>query len=125
MTIHEILSQCDELTPNGYSDQQKMMWLAAIEEQIYREIVMTHEDSESVTYSPITGDSDPDTALIVPSAYSDVYRFYLEGQISLSNNERGRYENAMTAFREALGNFHNYYNRHHMALPVARVIKVM
>lgn len=119
MTIAEILAQCDGLTPNRFSTAQKKRWLGDIECQVYQDIIRTHEDSEQVSYTDITADTDDSTELLVPAAYADVYRFYLEAQISLANRESVAYGNAVAAFNSALTNYSNWYNRHHMPLQMA------
>ena len=111
MTIREVLTQTDDLYANAFSEEDKLQWLKQIEEKIYKEIVLTHEDAVEMT------DFDDDTnELIAVSPYDSLYINYLIAQINKYNNETVRYNNAMIIFNEEYQEYANYYNRTKMPI---------
>lgn len=123
MKVQDVLQKVDALSPNQIEVGQKRRWLGNIEEQIYREIICTHEGANEV---PWTGDIlMDDQKLIVPDGYAEVYRFYLEAQIALSNAELDRYNAAVEAFNAAYSTYQDWYNRTHMPLYRARKLRFL
>ena len=123
MRAQEVLQIVDDLDPNQIGLMHKLTWLARIEEQIYREIVCTHEGAEDVPWSG--SEMREDRELIVTDGYCDVYRFYLEAQIALSNAELDRYNAAVEAFNAAYSTYQDWYNRTHMPLYRARKLRFL
>lgn len=113
MTIFEAIRRADELKPNRFSAEQKLNWLATLEGQIYNEIVLTHENLEGREYNGFDTGTDTATMLLAPSPYDDVYVFYLQAQIDLSNMEMQKYNNSKTLFNNAFMTLRDYWNRTH------------
>ncbi|MBQ0037463.1 MAG: hypothetical protein KBS74_02200 [Clostridiales bacterium] len=120
MTAKDVIDLVDELDPSAISAEIKMKWLNAVEEQIWREIVMTHETAEREEFVPHTFGREEN--MLVPDAYADVYRYYLEAKIAQANAEMDRYNSLVEAYNAAFSTFKDWYGRTHC--PVRRVRKL-
>ena len=121
MTISEAISRANTVKPNTYSDLDKIRWLSTLDGIIKEHIIDTHEGGESVVFNGYDEDTNPDTELLVPAPYDQIYVHWLEAQIDYSNDEYDRYENTMEMYNNAYNNFLNYYNRTHM--PIGKKFK--
>ena len=113
MTIREALNIVDKLLPNVYDEEDKMKGLKDIESQIYREIILTHENPIEMT--DFTDDS---SELFAPSPYDNLYTSYVEAQIYFTQKEIPRYNNTMAVFNEEYREYANWYNRN--VMPIIR-----
>ena len=109
MTIQELMTQTDALTPNQYTQAQKLAWLNRAEAAVCREILAAREDSKDYTFIPYTAVDD--TELLVPAPYDRLYLRFVESQIHYHNDEIDRYNNAQAAFRAAWEDCRNWFNR--------------
>ena len=125
MTINDLIVYVDSMVPNQLDYTYKRLWLNEVEGLIYREIVLTHERAEEISYTNYGSNTDQATQLIAPEPYCDVYRFYLESKIAQANGEMNHYNNAATSFNAAWQTFQDYWNRTHMPIQQAKVIKVV
>lgn len=116
MTVGEVLHKVDTLKPNRFDRPTKMEWLGQIEGQIFEEIVLTHEHPHCMKRNIINKDTDPDTVLIAPFPYDEVYTLWLQCQIDLGNMEITKYNNDRTLFNNALMTLRDYWNRKYMPL---------
>lgn len=114
MTIQEVLTNVDEKKPNAIDDGIKLSWLNEIEETIYKEIILTHEDGEEKKYRTININSDYETELLAESPYSRLYEEYIMSKIDFQNAEWERYNNTVEQFNESYEEYAAYYNRNHM-----------
>lgn len=114
MKVNEVIELVDELKPNNYTAARKIEWLNRIERQIYENIIMTHEHDGVKELEPYIEESEDE--LLAPSPYDELYRWYLESQIDISNQEINKYNNSSALFNEAYGAYSNWYNRNHMPL---------
>jgi hypothetical protein len=111
MTIMGAINHIDVVKPNGYSQDEKVKWLSALDGVIKAEIIDTHEGAEGVTFreydetTPLTQD------LLVPHPYDTVYIKWLEAQIDYANGEYGKYNNAISMYNTAYTAYERYYNR--------------
>jgi hypothetical protein len=119
MTIIEAINRVDAVKPNTYSQGEKIKWLSELDGIIKAEIIDTHEGGDNVAFSGYTADTDPNTKLLVPAPYDEVYVRYLEMQIDYANNEYGKYNNSMVMYNSVYTAFEKHYNRDHM--PISRV----
>lgn len=110
MTANELIERVDRLRPNQIDEEDKLTWLAQLEELIWREIVRTHAGAETETFDAPRGDRE----LLAPAAYEEMYYHWMEMKIAYANDEIDRYNNAAQAFGGAFGDFRNWYNREHM-----------
>lgn len=118
MTISEAISRTDEVKPNAYNESRKILWLSELDGMIKSQIIDTHADGESVSFTGYDTDTAVTTQLLVPAPYDVLYLRYLEMKIDYSNSEYGKYNNSMVMFNAAYSAFENYYNRQHM--PISR-----
>lgn len=114
MTINEAINKIDALKPNGYSHEDKTRWLSSVDGVIKAEIIDTHEGGEDIVFEEYTGDTDPDTNLLVSAPYDDLYLRWLEARIDYANGEYSKFNNSITMYNAELSAFSNYYNRTHM-----------
>lgn len=121
MTIIEAINKIDSLKPNTYTQEDKIEWLSNLDGIIKKELIDTHEGSESVTFNGYEADTALDTVLLVPAPYDDVYIKWLEAQIDYVNGDTQRYENSMIAYNTVYSTFQRFYNRTHM--PIGKSIK--
>lgn len=111
MTIREVISQTDELLVNAFNDEQKLEWLKNIENKIYQEIVLKHENQV-----PMTDFENDNNELIAKTPYDNLYTSYLIAMIFKYTQETQRFNNAMIVFNQEYQEFANYYNRNNMPL---------
>lgn len=116
MNVSTAISRIDELKPNTYLHEQKVRWLADLDERIKVEIIDTHEGADKVTFNGYDPETDVETELLVPAPYDEVYLYWLESRIDYANSEIGRYNNSIANFNTAYNAYANYYNRHNMPL---------
>ena len=104
MTLSDAIARTDALRPNSFTRRQKLDWLSALDGAVMAELINTHEGGESA----------PDTRLLVPPPYEEVYLRYLEAQMDYANGEFDRFNNSNAMYAAAWTAFANYYNRTHM-----------
>ena len=121
MTIQEALDTADEMKANMMKPRLKLKYLTEIEQLIHGEIVMKHEHTVEQETKPVyTEDTDPQTELIIPEPYSDVYPKYLLTQIDWQNQEDARYNVDRAHFENAYDTMSDWYTRNHMPLQAVR-----
>ena len=118
MTIDQAIALCDALRPNQYPRTMKIGWLSKLDGRIFRELLMTHGDCSTDSFSGYDDTTDGDTELLVPSPYgADVYNYFLQAQIDKENGETTRYNQSITMYNSAFRAFAGDYRRSH--LPVS------
>jgi hypothetical protein len=120
MKIIDAITQIDNLKPNNYTQEDKIVWLSRLDEMIKKEIIDTHEDGEEIVFEGYNEETPVETELLVPSPYDEIYPRWLEAQIDYSNSEYGRFNNSMTMFNTSFGGYANFYNRKHLPKGVSR-----
>ena len=121
MTIQEALDTADEMKANMMKPRLKLKYLTEIEQLIHGEIVMKHEHTAEQEAKPVyTEDTDPQTELIIPEPYSDVYPKYLLTMIDWQNQEDARYNVDRAIFENAYDTMSDWYTRNHMPLQAVR-----
>lgn len=119
MTLQEAITKFDSLHRNTIATETKVDWLSQLDSIIYNEIILTHEDSESVVFSPYTQKTSADTPLLVPDPYSELYIRYLASKKDLYLSDITRYNNDVMLYSAAYRDFENHYNSKH--LPIKKV----
>ena len=114
MTIIEAINRIDSLKPNSYSQEDKILWLSALDGEIKTNIIDTHDGAENVTFNGYDADTALDTVLLVPAPYDDIYIKWLEAQIDYTNGETRKFNNSIVMYNTAYSAFQRYYNRTHM-----------
>lgn len=118
MKIIEAITKLDSLKYNTYSQDDKIDWLSRLDKMVKDQIIDTHEGAESVSFDGYTVDTPPETVLLVPAPYDEVYLRWLEAQIDYHNGEYDKYNNAIIMFNTAFENYQSHYNSTHR--PVQR-----
>lgn len=114
MTIQDAIDQVTRLWPSDYDANDMLRWLNRVENQIYDEIILTHEGGDEIERPAFDEDTDRDeTALLAPAPYDELYLYYLEYQIDYNNIETEKASNSMAMFAAAYQAFANWYNRTH------------
>ena len=114
MKIIEAINRIDGLKHNTYSQNEKVAWLSRLDSMVKRMIIDTHEGSEDVSFTGYDDSTDPETELLVPEPFDEVYLRWLEAQIDYANGEYDKYNNSILMYQTAYDGYANYYNRNHM-----------
>ena len=102
------------LKPNTYTQIEKVRWISTLDGIVMTEIVGTHEDGESVTFTGYDDTTPIDTDLLIPAPYDEVYLFWLESKIDYWNGEYGKYNNSISMYNTAMAAYEKYYNNAHL-----------
>ena len=116
MTINSAIEAVDTLQPNAFSRAEKITWLSRAEGIVKTMILDTCQDAPE--FSGYTPETDPDTALLVPEPFDELYLRYLQAQMDSANGELTHYANAAALFNTALQAYRNHYIRTHKPLGV-------
>ena len=121
MKIIEAINRIDSLKHNTYSQNEKVAWLSRLDSMVKRLIIDTHEGGEDVVFEGYTDTTDPETEMLVPAPFDEMYLRWLEAQIDYTNGEYGKYNNSILMYQTDYDAYANYYNRNHM--PKSKTIK--
>ena len=113
MTIMEAITHFDSLTHNQIGIPVKVVWLSILDSLIYGEILVTHEGALSGEFSGYSADTDPDTQLLVPHPYDEIYRWYLEMKTWDTLGEMDKYNNAAQKNNTVMLSYMDLINRTH------------
>ena len=113
MNIMEAISRTDGLKQNSYTQKEKIVWLNKLDGMVKRLIIDTHEGGEAVSFVGYTEETPPDTQLLIPEPFTDVYQRWLEAQIDLANGEYDKYNAVIKLFNAEYQAFAADYNRNH------------
>ena len=120
MTIDQAIHTVDILKPNQIERARKIDWLEMLDRRIYHDLMCTHEreNAEEVPdrFDGYGQDTDPDTVLLAPPPYDEIYRFFLEMHIDLVNQEYDKYNNNAILYLNAWGQLARMWNREHRPL---------
>ena len=112
MTIKECIDAVDNLKPNQYTIEEKVMWLSFLDGIIIDEVLKTHEGYDG-RYDTFTGYNVDRLSeeLIVPSPYDRLYTAYLKMKIDEENGETQRYNNSARLYNSYLSEYKKNYNK--------------
>lgn len=120
MTIGDAIKKTDELQPNSFGQEEKIRWLAQLDRELWREVVMTHEGAEDAVEQEYREDTADDTVLLVEGPYDCMYIHWLQSRIDYALAEYGRFNNSNAAFEADRMAWRMWYNRTHMPKQEAR-----
>lgn len=120
MTIGDAIKKTDELQPNSFGQEEKIRWLAQLDRELWREVVMTHEGEEDAVEPEYREDTADDTVLLVEGPYDCMYIHWLQSRIDYALAEYGRFNNSNAAFEADRMAWRMWYNRTHMPKQEAR-----
>lgn len=116
ITIAEVINLVDALKPNTRSQDEKIMWLDSLDNMVKEDIFDTHE-GEEVIFNGYDENTPMETELLIPAHYGrEIYRYYLELQIDLVNQEYQKYNSSSALFNSAYDNYAKKYHSTHMPL---------
>lgn len=114
MTIQAAIDMVDMLKPNMVPHHQKVAWLSDLDGLIWREVILTHEGVPDIAFEGYDMDTNPDTTLLAPEPYTDIYKHYMASKMDIANRETGEYTKDMVLFNNAWQTLCDYWNRTHM-----------
>ncbi len=142
MTIREAIDRTDTLKPNQYPDELKIQWLSELDNRIYNDLFLTHEDNPyeipqnpsdiSISNTPLEDNDDEETPtlsfpytddsvnLLAESPYDVLYPSYLKAKIDELNEETTRYANSAATYNSQYQDYARWYNRTHMPIQTRR-----
>ena len=115
MKIIEAIHKIDDLKHNTYSREDKVVWLSRMDSMVKRLLIDTHDGGE-VAFTGYNADTDPETVLLIPEPFDEVYLRWMEAQIDYHNSEDDRYNNAVILFNNAYEGFKKHYTRTYMPI---------
>ena len=117
MKIIEAITRLDALKFNTYTQSDKVEWLSRLDNMVKKHIIDTHEGAEGVTFTEYDDDTDPQTELLVPAPYDEMYLRWMEAQIDYYNGEMAAYNNSIALFNTGYSVFADAYTRQNPPLP--------
>lgn len=105
MTALDAISWVDGKKHNVYSQEDKLFWLGQVEKmaaQLHSRCSLPTAQEEAVT---------PETVLMIPAPFDDLYLRYLEAQMDYTNQEYQKYNNAMALFAALWQDYANQVRR--------------
>ena len=122
MKIQEAITRADNLKPNAYSQDDKIVWLNNLDLSVKIEILDVHEGAEAYEdFTGYTAETPLDTELLVPAPYDEMYVLYLQAMIDSYNEEYDRYDASMARFQAKYQDFASFYNRTKMPKGVKNI----
>ena len=114
MTINEAINMLDSQKHNTFSRQDKLHWLSRLDGQIHRELLCLY-GKKPEDFTGYTPETDPDTTLLVPAPWDEIYLHYMTAQVDYLSGEMTRYANAAALYNAVLAAYVRYFNRTHQA----------
>ena len=106
MTALDIITKCDRLKPNVYSQSQKRDWLNNIEAEIMEYMCMYTNQSADMSFenteNPVLSLSDTD---------ANIYIYYIISMIDLANLEYDLYNNSSSFFNSLFNEWKKKHRR--------------
>jgi hypothetical protein len=111
VTIKELFDYVNEIRPNSYGNQTKLVWVNEIEGAVQTEImgilpanVLNYKDNV-----------DLNTTLLVGAPHAKLYAWYMIAMIDLVTMGSGAFENSQKVFRKFWDEYARWYLRTHRA----------
>ena len=101
MTIQELFAYVDNIKPNVFDEQTKIVWLNEIEARVQEEILLRWRGERTLYRWP----EDKEASPILDPPEDAVYRHWLEAQIDYSNGEYSKYQATAARFNQAWSDF--------------------
>ncbi len=109
MRLREVLEHADELRQgNVFSEKMKTRWVTEFEQMQQTEVLMLSRE-DLITYD---FDKEPDAELLISPPYDKLYDLYLMAQIDLASGDWSEYNNTITIFNKAYGDYMRWVARH-------------
>ena len=118
MKIIQAINRLDALIFNTYTKSDKVEWLSKLDTMVKKQIIDAHESVDDGAFSGYDDRTDPNTELLVPAPYDEMYLRWMEAQLHYYNGEYDKYNNSIIMFNTTYEAYQAYYTRNH--LPVIR-----
>lgn len=105
MTISKVIGLVDQIKPNDFSDEVKIIWLSECEGMVQTEVWQIAKE-DVVTYD---GQTAADTVLLADPPHDKIYQAYLMAMIDFANGEYKKYQNTMQIFNTWLREYMRWY----------------
>ena len=122
MNIKQAIDRADELSPNGFTKDQKVKWLSTLDHFIYEKIIKTHEGGEDVTFSGYGKETPDNTELFAEEPFDEMYLFYLMWHYDLANRDIPSYNNNAAVYTAKYDEYAAWYTQNHRPLQRAREV---
>ena len=123
MKIREATAQCDKTKPNNnYDEITKFKWLSDLDRLIAEKVIRKSESGRNFVFGGYGADTSPETELLAPPPYDEMYVLYLHAQIDKYNQDYDRYGSSLALFNNLYQSFAGAYIREHE--PIAETIDV-
>lgn len=116
MTIIEAINRIDALVPNTFEEREKIFWLSMLDALVKTDVIDRCEGGADTPFYEYNECTLPETALLVPSPFDEMYLFWMEAKICYYIKEMDQYNNAIVMFNSAFDRFRKHYNRTHKPL---------
>lgn len=120
MKILEAITRLDELQPNSFSSEEKVMWLEQLDRELWREVICTHEGGAEIQEPCYNHETDDERELLVEPPYDIIYLHWMQSRIDYALAEFGRFNNSNAAFEADRMAWRLCYHRTHMPVQKAR-----
>lgn len=109
MKVKELIQFIDEIKPNAFTNEVKVMWLNEVEGMIQTDILL-FAPVEVIRYN---WDKHQETELLVNAPHDKLYRSYLAAMIDFANGEADNYANGHAMFNAQYDEFKKWYIVHY------------
>ncbi len=124
MTLKEAIVKFDTEKSNTIPDELKIGWLSSLDSSVFHTIVLTHENTENISFSPYTAETSEDTVLIIPEPFTDIYFHYLAMKSDLYYSDINKYNIDLSLYSSLYLDFERYYNRKYMPQKITQNFNV-
>ena len=107
MTPNKAIEIVDRLSPNPYSEEDKLRWINELDGMVQRLVIQEKTATEYVY------PDDMDKELLIETPFDNVYVLYLQTQIDYHNREYANYNNVAMMFDAKFSEYKKAYIREH------------
>ena len=120
MTIIDAITRIDALKFNTYSQADKIDWLSGADWRIFREVLQPCLGDAAAFFCGYDENTPPDTQLLVPPPFDELYLRWMEAQIDYHNGEYNKYNNSVTLYNRAFSAYQSNYLQNHKTNATSR-----
>ena len=119
MTLKQAIQKFDEEYKNTLPEELKIEWINLLDSTVYNDIILTHQNKDTVSFSGYSTTTPHQTVLLIPDPFSDIYIRFLAMKTDLYYSDISKFNNSVILYNSAYIKYQNYYNRKH--LPIKNV----
>ena len=110
MTLGELITKVEELSPSEYDKTELTQWVSELEFMAVDQ-VFSKAFGVSVEYKPYNYELDAEKELLIPDQFNGVYTSYISTKIDYNNREIDRYNVDAVQFESEWQAFASWYRR--------------